>query len=326
MSDKKIVHLLLDTSYLCGVSFDDPDFRKLLQRSKDDELRIFVPHIVWEERRTQFFEIAYDKVRRVQNAWDGLNTGLANNFLLGDLIPPALTLWTKAEIEAQSRDVMSAFAKQHNIEILPLASDHAERAWRRYFDVGLPFNPDVKRETRRKDIPDSWIFEASIDLKSKYPNLLALCRDGPLSGALRSIDIRVFEKTQEVLEEIDAGRVRKPALEAFKTKDAAMPGATQPDLRLTVALTEAQAQFKNLDTKLLGYVAYLGSPSKDQLFSLLERSGVSLESAKNVAERLAIAKVITDTGNHYLAGNKESGELAAALVEAEIIRLLENEG
>jgi hypothetical protein len=43
----------------------------------------------------------------------------------------------------------------------------------------------------------------------------------------------------------------------------------------------------------------------------------------NVTERLVIAGVIKDTGNHYLLANKEIGDLAATSVEAEIINLLE---
>lgn len=72
MSDQKITFLLIDTSYLRAVSFSDPDFRKLPQRSKEDVLKIFIPHIVREERRTQFREVAYDKVRKLRQQFDGL--------------------------------------------------------------------------------------------------------------------------------------------------------------------------------------------------------------------------------------------------------------
>jgi hypothetical protein len=90
-----------------------------------------------------------------------------------------------------------------------------------------------------------------------------------------------------------------------------------------VSVKSGPPQFKDLDTKILGYVGYLETPSKDQLFNLLSRSGVSIEIARNAAERLAIAGLITDTGNHYLPGNKEATGLAAASIEPEIIKLLE---
>jgi hypothetical protein len=54
--------------------------------------------------------------------------------------------------------------------------------------------------------------------------------------------------------------------------------------------------------------------------------GVSLENARNAAERLALGNAIRDTGNHYLPVDKKAGEIAAQLVEAEIIKLLESDG
>jgi hypothetical protein len=63
MADKKPLHLLIDTSYLRRAGFGDPDFRLLLHFSKTDRLKIFVPHIVWEERRTQLLEKAFGKIK-----------------------------------------------------------------------------------------------------------------------------------------------------------------------------------------------------------------------------------------------------------------------
>lgn len=329
-TNKKTFHLLLDTSYLREVGLNDPDFRKLLEFSKSNVLKVFVPHIAWEERRTQYLDKAYAKVLKVQTEFEALQTMLPGNFILEGLAPPALTIWKKTEIDAKSREVMAAFAEDNKIEIVPLAPEHGERAWRRYFDVGTPFNRDQERENRRKDIPDSWILEAAIDVKARYPGLLALCRDKNLSDALQTADIRICRNTQEVLDEIEAALSPEPVAQIVQTREAGQAVDTVEDTRvdrkLSVVLSEAQEQFRDLDGKILGYVAYLGSPTKDQLFDLLSRSGISVESAKNVAERLAIAGVITDTGNHYLVAKKDAGELAANLVEAGIIKLLENEG
>jgi hypothetical protein len=62
---------------------------------------------------------------------------------------------------------------------------------------------------------------------------------------------------------------------------------------------------------------------KHQLFDMLLQSGVSTDIARNVADRLVIAGLITDTGNHYLPRNKEAGELAAKSIEPELIKLLQ---
>ena len=327
-TNKKIFYVLIDTSYLRTAGFNDPDFRKLLKYSKENVLKVFIPHIAWEERRTQYFDNAYKKVRKVEDAFEELNAMLPGDFILGGLTPPGLTIWKKAEIDTKSREVMENFATENKIEIVAVGSDHAERTWRRYFDVDPPFNPNQERENRRKDIPDAWILEAAIDVKANHSGLWVLCCDGKLSNALTSADIRTTLNAQEILDEIEQEFAPMPVAAVVEAV-AIAPAMAADELRLyqkvSIVLTEAQEHFKYLDSKILGYVTYLGSPSKDQLFGLLSRSGVSAESAKNVAVRLSIAGVITDTGNHYLTANKEAGELAAALVEAEIITLLAGE-
>ncbi len=322
----KTLCVFLDTSYLKDVGFSDPDFRKLLEYSKRGEVKVFVSHIAWEELRTQLLEKTSANVLVVQKKFDALKGILPSNFILSGLAAPALTLWSKAEIVARSHDAMAAFAKENRIEIVPLAPDHGPRTWERYFEVGVPFNPDEKRENRRKDIPDAWILEAAIDVNAKHPGLLALCPDGRLSEALKAASLRVFKETQGVLDEIEAALTPLPGVEVQEAPGIVPPVEAGGDRALAAALSEVQEQFRDIDGKVLGYVAYLDSPTKDQLLQLLARSGIAVDVARNVAERLAIAGLITDTGNHYLLANKDAGVLAARLVEAEIIKLLEASG
>jgi hypothetical protein len=332
MSDKKIVHLLIDTSYLWkfGAGFDHPDFMKLLRCSAiEGTLKIFIPHIVWEERRTQLLDEAYSSIRKLRESFDALNKQLAANIVLRGLVSPTLSCWNESEIDTWSKQAMRRFATENKIEIVSLAPDHADRAWNRYFNVQPPFNRDEKRENRRKDIPDSWIFEAAIDLAKSHPGLLSLVPDGKLSTALKSIGIRVFNEPQQVLDEIDRFFIAGVAVRSVPAQDrVSIPiqekgAVTVPENALELALADVREQFKDLDAKILGYVGYLGTPSKDQLFALLAKSGISVELAKNATERLAIAGVITETGNHYLSKNKGASELAANSIESEIIKLLD---
>src|SRR5665213_2160774 len=168
MPDESIRTLFVDTSSLRRAGFQDPDLRKLLFLSRERSLRVVVSHIAWEEWRTQFLEKSCEKVRLVRDAFDRLKSSVPSNFILSRLTSPlALAAWGDAEIEAASKATMSEFAAEYQIEILPIGSDHAERAWRSYFHVNVqpPFNPAVKeRKERRKDIPNSWIYEAAVDL------------------------------------------------------------------------------------------------------------------------------------------------------------------
>src|SRR5687768_3669533 len=95
MSDKKITHLLIDTSslYKFGVGFDHPDFMKLLHYSRDEGIvKIFIPHIVWEERRTQLLDEAYSSMRKLKDAFTQINKQWESNIVLKGLGCPMLTM------------------------------------------------------------------------------------------------------------------------------------------------------------------------------------------------------------------------------------------
>jgi hypothetical protein len=284
-----------------------------------------------EERRTQYLEKAFEKVRKLREQFADLNNQLSSNFVLSGLPLPSLTVWSDTEIEAQSKRVMESFASENNLEIVLIAADHAERAWRRYFENGIPFKREAERINRRKDIPDAWILETAIDLKERYPKLLALCDDARLSDALKSYEIGVFKDTQAILDEIEASVLEKPTGHPEPRQEPITPGdataaaaAVAANDKLQALLAEAQAPFTNIDKTVLGYVAYLGLPRKDQLFELLSQAGVSVDIAKNVADRLVISGMIKDIGNHFLADQNEVSQLAANSVESEIIRALES--
>ena len=181
----KIVPVFLDTSYICKVGFHHPDFQKLVAYSKTNQLRLFVSHIAWEERRTQLLETTSSQVLTLRRDFETLRRQQPGNFILHSLPSPVMNLWDKTDLEARSHEAMVAFARDNNITVVPVGADHADRAWRRYFKTLLPFNPDVPdREKRRKDIPDSWILEAAIDVKREHSSLIALCDDKRFAAAL----------------------------------------------------------------------------------------------------------------------------------------------
>lgn len=332
MSDKKITHLLIDTSYLFkfGAGLKDPDFMKLLRHAnKEGPLKIHIPHIVWEERRTQLLDEAYSSRRKLKKSFEDLETALSTNIVLNGISSPTLLgLWSESDLDAWSKEAMKRFAIANNIEITSLAHDHAERAWDRYFSAKPPFNRSEDRTIRRKDIPDSWILEAAIDIGKTHPELLALVPDGKLSNALQSHGIRVVNEVQQVLDEIEKSLPLGIIAEAVTTEDAVAvkiqekADVTIIEKDLEAALKKAREPLEDLEVKILGFVTYLGAPTKEELLNLLSQSGVSIEIARNAAERLSLTGFISDTGNHYLAKNKEIGNLAAESVESEIIKLL----
>lgn len=325
------IPVFLDTSAIRKAGFRHPDFQKLLEYSKSNTVRLFVSYIAWEELRTQLLETACAEVIQVQRNFEALRREQPESFILQGLRSPVMELWDRAEIEARSQEAMEEFARDNRITVVTMGADHAERAWRRYFDVSLPFRPEVtKRENRRKDIPDSWILEAAIDVKRDHASLIAACNDVNFGAALgKVLGISVYGTIEELVEFID-GAIQPPKpVKRVATRDSAYvppdEKAAHADGALAAVFTEAESQLRAVGTKVIGLVSYLGSPTKDQLYALLERSGVPPAIGRNVAEQLALARVIQDTGHHYIPGNKEAGSQATAAVEPEIIRLVTGE-
>jgi hypothetical protein len=294
-------------------------------------LKLFVPFIAWEERRTQLLEEAFDKIRKAREAFESLSTRHPRDLILSGLPAPALIVWKDDDVTERSKEVMRKFAEDHKIEVVRLAPDHADRAWERYFNVGHPFNPKEERENRRKDIPDSWILECALDLKVKHDALCAICGDGRLAGALEMNGIHVYrvthaknarDITREILSEIESELAPDSHVNRLPTTEAPVGDASDGSAALAQALREVQSGFDQLSAKVLGYVGYFREITKDQLFELLARSGASPDKARNAADRLALSGILLDTGNYYLPVQKEAALEAAALVEEEIIRLL----
>lgn len=326
---EKIRHVFFDTSYLRGVSFGDGELQKLLRYSREGELKIFIPHIVWEERRTQLLEDAKDDVTKLRAAFRKVVDRAARDLVLSGLPRPSLGIWSDADMDTNSRSTLGSYAAEHKIQIVEIGSDHATRAWERYFTVGLPYKAGQPRKNRRKDIPDAWILEAAIDLARLHPNLVALCPDGKLSDALTAIPIAVFKTASEILDRIEGSAQEPPTTTPGSEISTPSPPAAAgeelplpPHEELVRLLDRAQTSSRQLELKVAGFVTYLAGPSKGQLVDLLRRSGLSEELINNVIGNLVLTGVIRDTGNHYLPADRRIGDLAAAAVENDIINLL----
>lgn len=107
---------------------------------------------------------------------------------------------------------------------------------------------------------------------------------------------------------------KDPAEEALQPVDVAAGELEE----LFAAQTRPFALF---DIKALGFVSYLRSTDKRTVISLLVQSGIAPEAARNALERLALAGLIRDTGHIYLAVEGRLAEVAALLVEPEMIKL-----
>lgn len=317
--EKPVPHLVLDTQilYRAGLGLENPDFRKLLQLSETGQIKISIPFIVWEERRTQLFEIACSKFKKLEEAFDGVQNHLLSNIALQGLLPPVLNSRTTDELESQTTEAMRSLAEKYKIDIRPLGDDHAQRAWKRYFAAALPFNKNEPRENRRKDIPDAWIFESILDIRAQHPELIALCDDDKMSSALDSAGIPVIKGIVEFLEKFE----EDPPL-PVEAEAAPQAAPAEGGNALEALLAQADMQFRSSEAKVLGYVGYLRDPSKIQLARLLVRSGMNIDLIENITRRLVFANLIREVGDQFLPKDMRACALAAEQVEEEIIEFL----
>jgi len=311
-------HVLVDTNALWEIGH--PDFQKIIQLSREGKFKLVVPHIVWEERRTQILEDEQKAVRALQAAYDKVHRRNPAS-MFGQLILPPLALWSLEQMTEASKAHMVELSRANNFEVVPLDPSHAARAWERYFDVNIPFKREQIRENRRKDIPDSWIFEAAIDLYRQEDGLVALCGDEKLQHCFESIGISVFKKPADLVRLLEVeGNDDLPS--------SALPGTGQPtaarkdDSALAELLESAQSASLSADRTVLGIVGYLTTVPKGELESMMETLGMGAPIVRNAAERLVLSGLIQDTGHAYIPKNRQACDLAAREVEPLMIKLV----
>jgi hypothetical protein len=180
------------------------------------------------------------------------------------------------------------------------------------FFEGDAFHPGLVAEARTREIT-----------VVGYQNIESVVEE--LAKANPALDLAAFEgQTLDEQVPVPEEEVAPPAPVPLPAEAAEHGQPTAGSVEEVVQqLSEAQKRFDNLNLKVLAYIAYLDSVSKDDIFDALADSGVAPDIVKNIAERLAINGYVRDTGNHYLVVSRTIGELAAPTVEAEIIAWLE---
>ncbi len=290
-------HVVIDTSMLRQMHFQHQDFERLLLRSRKGLLKIYIPHIVLEEERTYLLAKLVEHVERIHATLKKVSEGLLA--MLSQSLPrPSLDIWTKEELARNSKEIFDRIVAENKIEVLAISEAHTANAWKRYFDCAPPFNPDQPRETRRQDIPDSWILEAALDLKGKQGRLCALVADGKLRQALKDQGFEVYENVELLIGAVEGANTALPI----------NPSAPAEPVPLHQLRSQA---FQDVDLIVLGVNEVLRSPAKDKLFDTLERVGIDRAIAEHEARTLVLSGVFKDTGHHLIPTNPAQAAQAA---------------
>lgn len=292
--------MVVDTSVLRQAPFGHSEFERLLRRAKRGELKIYIPHIVLEEQRTSSLATLEDQVEKLRSDFAKLIAAGGSRALTQGLPDPILAIWTKEDLAQNSRHIFDKFIAENKIERLEATAAHGTRAWERYFDAAPPFNRNEPREKRRKDIPDSWILEAALEIRNRRGRHCALVADGRLGAALKAEGFEVYvdvASLDAVVE--DATRVVASRASASKSTSENLSSLRSPS-------------FDNVDLAIMGLNEALGTPSKDVLFSMLERAGFDRGIVEHEAQTLVLSGRLQDAGSHLIPIDRALAEQAKA--------------
>lgn len=293
-----VFHLVIDTSMLRRLPFQHADFKRLLMRSQMGSLKIYIPHIALEEERTAQLAKHVKAVEEMKSTFAKLQRGMLGMLVEG-LPEPHLELWDVDEVECNSQVTFDQFVATNKIEVIKISIEHAAKAWARYFNVDPPFNPNEEREERRKDIPDSWILEAGIEIKPRKGQHCALVGDNKLAEAFEKEGFKVYRDVATMLNDIEQATAVAP-VRPHVVEEAPVP---LDQLR--------SPAFKDMDVIVLGLIEALNTPSKEELFSALENAGFDRAIAEHEARTLVLSGRLNDTGTHLIPTSRALAQQAA---------------
>lgn len=291
-------HVVIDTSVLRKAHFQHADFKRLLRLSQKGVIKIYIPHIVLEEERTHRLQSLTDDLGKIHSNLRGLIDG-GLSMLVEGLPTPIVEIWTADEVTRNSRAVFEKFLSDNKIVLIETSHQQAEGVLRRYFEILPPFDPmQLPRTKRREDIPDAWVLEAALEVKSRKGRHCALVEDGKLKAALESEKFEVFSNVNSFVEVVEIATA------------TVLIGEPEPK-EAPVQMDQLRAALKGVDVIVLGMNEALKSPSKEKLFDTLESVGVTRQLAEHEAKTLVLLGIVIDTGSHLIPTNRGVAEQAA---------------
>ena len=340
--------IYVDTSYLSHMPSEQAaDWNKLLLHAKKcrenldarPRIEIHIHHIALEEYRTQSRDYLLAAVEKAKSSIQSLTRVWSGNPVGKSLALPIpadmLDSYSYETIDSESHKITEHLLS-HGVVKVESESHHDSQVRASYFAWDVPFDGVTiidradknHRENRRKHIPDAWIYFAALDMTKREDRILCLCKDGNLAKALRAKTSDVFSDAAEIWKILNAtgGENNSPPPPAPLTAPA---GEEQPASPISDDIDRAiqilQESEKLLHIRILGYVNWFAPISKADLSNLLQQKGHVARTVSNASERLALNGLITDTGNHYIPGNKAVCEQAASSIMSEILEILDKQ-
>ncbi len=193
-----MIHVVLDTSiYREKPKLDSKEFSLLQDIASSKEVAIHVPYVVEKEFTTFLEEEEADKLQGVISAISSTLRFDPNGPMSVQL--KGLLDQLKTELPALVEERSKAFSrwlKQANAIQNSLTCEQSYNAMEAYFSG----NPPFKKPKVRKDIPDSFIFQAALELHRKHgKDLAVIVQDGNLASAIQDAGIKCWSSLREFL-------------------------------------------------------------------------------------------------------------------------------
>lgn len=349
MADNRLLYVLCDTN---AAVRDAHLFRKrggvlLVAMLRAKKAKLLVPEVLRMEYINQFIQAGDEALNRATKELDKLKTFCGydmSGFLPKSQFGEAQAL----EIMAQLEDVIHTIPTTAAIKVAAAdrsingvrptsKTDHGYKdclIWESL--LTLPQGSEVMLLSRDEAaFFDNGVLALNLATEAKEKGIVLTAFSTTKNPTLMPLVDALKERFADIAASItgDLPMGDHPILQAYMQAERVSPALPQ-DLGenaphpVAVAAGELEEMFAEqtrplflLDIRALGFVSYLGSTCKQAVIDLLVQSGAATEAVRNALERLALAGLITDTGHNYLVVESRHADMAAQLVEPEMIKL-----
>ncbi len=190
--------IVFDTNCLKSTSWNAPAFRALVELSSQGQVKVFVPEIVFHERRTQW----RDEFAKGSSEIEKVLAHRSNDPLLTPADRAAYQAVLKAlpasDAEARSQASFDRYFEEAGFEVVRITGAQTTEAFKRYFAGTTPY----KSIKARSDIPDGFVFAAMAAVADREGRAFCLCNDNQLVTALSGhTGITVFGSVEDVMQD-----------------------------------------------------------------------------------------------------------------------------
>ena len=186
----------LDTNVIRSVKENSPPFQLLVELAKAKSVRVIIPEMVIEERRTQWREQHLKNVNDAIKALSALRNEKVVANELSQEFDAALKSLEGLDADALSIVRYNEFLEDNYFQSKALTIEESNLAWEGYFSGKPPF----KEVKNRADIPDAHILATVQSIAKNAPESYFVAGDKAMLSAAKSLNhINAYATIDELI-------------------------------------------------------------------------------------------------------------------------------